>query len=915
MVELRQRVQGHDVIGIVETWANAHINDAELAVEGYNMFRVDRTSCKGGGLLMYVNDKLKSSVCTDMMNTDFKESLWCSIEVEDGRILIGLCYRSTSSDTSNDECLLKLLRRTSFQRGFSHVMIMGDFNFPDIDYEHGLVKASPNASATRFFEETQDLFLIQHVRAATRFRERQEPSTLDYVFTDEDNLIERVNISSPLGKSDHAVLEWDVLLKICEMDNKLIKRNFWKGDYDQITKGLLEINWKEQLAGKTVEEMWTVFKLELLKQIKEYIPLKKEYKAKKKDYISKATKKHMKKRSKAWRKYRQFPSGKNFQEYKKIRNEVNEMVRSDEDAHRKRILSGFKNSPKRFYGYMRKMQTVKDVVTALKKEDGKLTDTDQEVADELASCFQHMFTKEDEDGIQQEEEDPDSGWSDNCITFSTDSVLKKLQQLPKDKAPGPDGLHPMLLSNCAVAIAEPLALIFQSSFATGLVPSDWKVADIVPIFKKGDRNDPTNYRPVSLTSVPCKVMESLIKDSLKEFLEIKGTISGYQHGFMQGRSCLTNLLESLECWTQALDNGYGIDVLYLDYRKAFDSVPHKRLLEKLKIYGVQGKLLTWIQSFLAARLMRVGIRGSFSDWIKVLSGVPQGSVLGPLLFLLFVNDLPDWIKNSMRMFADDVKIWNVISSTTDSKSLQEDLNSLTRWSSKWLLKLNPSKCKVMHIGHSSGTVYYMNDDSGNSTIIQQIAEEKDLGVHLTDDLKPSTQCVRSAAKARSVMGMVKRNFRRLDQQDFLLIYKTYIRPRMEYCVQAWSPHLKKDIECLEKVQRAATKMVHGLRHLPYEDRLVHLGLTTLEERRTRGDLIEAYKIITGKEAVDREHFFQLSSCEYNLRGHSMKLSKQRPSIDVRKFFFRQRVVNEWNLLPQEVVDATSVNQFRQRHGH
>ena len=377
----------------------------------------------------------------------------------------------------------------------------------------------------------------------------------------------------------------------------------------------------------------------------------------------------MKKRSQAWKRYRQFPSGKNYQEYKKIRNDVNEMVRADEDAYRKRILSGFKDSPKRFYGYMRKLQTVKDIVTALKKENGDLTITDQEAADELASYFQKMFTKENEDGIQTEAEDLDSGWLDTCIDFSPKSVLKKLEQLPTDKTPGPDGLHPMLLRMTAASIAEPLSLIFQRSFATGLVPSDWKVADIVPIFKKGARDDPANYRPVSLTSVPCKVMESLIKDGLKVFLEKKGTITSYQHGFMQGRSCLTNLLETLESWTQALDEEFGIDVLYLDYRKAFDSVPHKRLLEKLKTYGLRGNLLQWIQSFLEARLMRVGIRGSFSEWIKVLSGVPQGSVLGLLLFLLFVNDLPDWIKNSMRMFADDVKIWNVIRSQTDSESL------------------------------------------------------------------------------------------------------------------------------------------------------------------------------------------------------------------------------------------------------
>jgi len=180
--------------------------------------------------------------------------------------------------------------------------------------------------------------------------------------------------------------------------------------------------------------------------------------------------------------------------------------------------------------------------------------------------------------------------------------------------------------------------------------------------------------------------------------------------------------------------------------------------------------------------MRLGIRGSFSDWIEVLSRVPQGSVLGPLLFLLFVSDLPDWIKNSMRMFADDVKIWNVIRTDVGNYNLQEYLNSLTRWSSKWLQKLNSSKCKVMHIGHDTCTEHHITDDDGNSNVIEQITEEKDLRIYITADLKPSMQCVRAEAKARSVMGMVRRNFRRLDKEDFLLIYKMYIRPHMEYCV-------------------------------------------------------------------------------------------------------------------------------------
>ena len=193
--------------------------------------------------------------------------------------------------------------------------------------------------------------------------------------------------------------------------------------------------------------------------------------------------------------------------------------------------------------------------------------------------------------------------------------------------------------------------------------------------------------------------------------------------------------------------------------------------------------------------MRVGVRGSFSDWIKVFSGVPQGSVLGPLLFLLFVNDLPEWIVGNLKMFADDTKLWITLKSETDSAIVQTDLDSLTAWSNRWLLKFTASKCKLMHIGHKFPT-----DDAGGKVKIEETTMEKDLGIYITSDLKPSTQCVKAARKARSVLAMVRRNFKRLDADDFLLIYKTYIRPHMEYCIQAWSPHLVKDIQVLESVQ-------------------------------------------------------------------------------------------------------------------
>ena len=319
----------------------------------------------------------------------------------------------------------------------------------------------------------------------------------------------------------------------------------------------------------------------------------------------------------------------------------------------------------------------------------------------------------------------------------------------------------------------------------------------------------------------------------------------------------------------------------------------------------------WAKARLWASIVasRVGVNGSFSDWTGIASGVPQGSVLGPLLFILYVNDLPQWITNHMRIFADDTKIWAKISSEKDSCSLQTDLDKLNDWSNRWLLTLNAAKCNVMHVGHDYATKYYIEE--GQS--LQELATttvEKDLGIYTRNDLKPARQCTAAAAKASSVLGIIRRNFRTLNIENFKLLYKTYIRPHLEYCIQAWSPHLAKDIACLESVQRRATQIVAGFRNKPYEERLKLLGLTTLERRRTRGDLIETFKILTGRESVDRELFFTKSQKGRNMRGHSLKLFKPRCNTTLRQNSFSMRIIDDWNKLPQHVIDATSVNAFK-----
>ena len=463
-------------------------------------------------------------------------------------------------------------------------------------------------------------------------------------------------------------------------------------------------------------------------------------------------------------------------------------------------------------------------------------------------------------------------------------------------------------------------MVFTSCLEEGVVPPDWKLANVTPIFKSGSKGSPGNYRPVSLTSIICKVMESVLRDAMVDFLAQNELLRLSQHGFLRRRSTLTNLLEYLEELTSMVDRGIAMDVIYLDFSKAFDKVPIQRLLKKVEGLGITGKVLQWIEEWLTGRKQRVVINGKASDWGDITSGVVQGSVLGPCLFLMFINDIDTGVEDLegfISKFADDSKWVRKVMDEEDRDRFQQGIDNLQTWAETWQMNFNQGKCHVLHLGRRNNRYTYTM--GGNELVTSEA--EKDLGVMIQQSLKPSLQCARAAKRANSVMGQLLRGVGYRDKKHYVDLYKTYVRPQMEYCSSAWSPWGVGDTELLEAVQRRAVKQVTNLSSRTYEDQLREIGLDSLVERRKRGDLIQAYKVFSGKDNVDPSIWFKRSiPADQPLEdrvGAATRRQRGLWNVDtpiwdgqIRQNFWSVRVCDPWNDLPDSIKMSETTNSFK-----
>ena len=426
---------------------------------------------------------------------------------------------------------------------------------------------------------------------------------------------------------------------------------------------------------------------------------------------------------------------------------------------------------------------------------------------------------------------------------------------------------------------------------------------------KGSSSSVSNYRPISITSCACKVLEFLIRDWMMSLLVASNSFAHQQHGFLPGRSTMTNTLSSVCDWIRWLDDGKYVDCIYLDVAKAFDTVSHPKLMSKLKQYGFHDLILSWIKEFLSNRVMMVKVEGCLSQPTHITSGVPQGSVLGPILFSLYVNDLASVPSESViKMYADDTKLYHFFDKSAVPQALQTDLTNVLNWFDKWQLAVSLPKCQALQLSFTE-RLFYSEYHAGASRM-ESCTSVVDLGITISRNLKPHLHVRKICRKSFTMCNLIFRCFRTRSPDFLTKLFKTYVRPHLEYCSVCWNPSYAGDINALERVQRSYTKRIFP--DISYPQRLFKLNLEPLELRRLKFDLAEVHKLVLGQSALLFENYFTYKHYTGTRAPHDFQLSLPLVRSEFAKCSFQFRVVNAWNALPAAIVNSPSRSEFLSR---
>ena len=772
-----------DVVVIVETWLDRNYQDFELKLEGYNIFRKDRCNRRGGGVLIAVRNLIS---CIHRSDLEVKLEM-IALEIRPNPticVLLSAFYRPPDADVLFLSQFREFLFKYS-RTGLSNLVVTGDFNFPHIDWNLGC-PTKPHPETDDFCNILDDFFLVQKNLHATRDLRNSGPSgnILDLVLTNNDILVEDVVVHPHVFDSDHH--------PHAEMrrPNNIQRKVYCykKADMKGLQETLQSIPWNLVTCDNCIDTGLIKFQDLLFAAVNQHIPQITLKRRSRPPWICNDIMKLIRKKRKLWKQVKSNGSRGIFLKFKELRKETKRLINTSYYNYLKSLSGKLQDNPKHFWSFYSVKSKTKRIPETVIYDNVCSTDTSSKV--ELFNKFFHSIYSIDSVDVNNLTTDvvnPNLLLNVTTTAFEVQGILRRLDI---HKSPGVDNIPSRILQICAKELSVPLSHLFNLSLRSGVMPTVWKSANITPIHKNNNKEFVENYRSISLLPIPAKCLERLVHTAI--YAHVSPYLSEWQHGFVKGKSCETQLVLTHHQWVTALDEGRQVDVAFLDFSKAFDRVNHSILLRKLCSFGISGSLLQWCESYLSNRWQRTVLDGVSSTWLEVPSGVPQGSILGPLFFVVFISDLPDVVLpgNTIALFADDCKISRVIDDVSDQFCFQRDLDNLHQWSIRNAMVFNVKKCKVMRLTKKRQP--FVSNYSLDNSPLEEVKEFKDLGVTTTDNFNWNSHIDIIVSKANRMLGLIKRTCRGLDDTKTLrTLYCALVRSNVEYCSVVWSPYTKK----------------------------------------------------------------------------------------------------------------------------
>ena len=765
-------------------------------------------------------------------------------------------------------------------------------------------------SNTEFCNVIHDFSFSQLVQSPTR-----GDNVLDLVLVNDSTIVSYLQVCDSLPGCDHDAIHFNLsLLPPKQTSNCRYLYNYTKANFDEFRASLSSVPW-DIAVSDDIDTWWESWKDLFLAAVSSHVLMVRWRRSKMKCWLSPGTIKLIKKKRLVYRRLKRSFSDSCLCRYKRLRNLVRQLTRADYRAYADKISGSLFSDQKAFWSWINKTKRCRHPIPPV-LHDGSLLTSDADKAQCFNDYFCSVFTIEDCSSLDDLRSNLDVSNSPvllDLVQTTPSEVFELLSSLNCRKASGPDTICPRLLKEGAAEISCSLSKLFNKSLCDSVLPLDWVSANVCPVFKRGDKQSASNYRPISLTCIVSKLLEKIVHKHLYSLLESHDLLQDHQFGFRRKRSTTSLLMTAIHDWATCLDLSQTTHCLFLDMSKAFDSVPHRRLLLKLQLYGVGGALLTWFDHFLTTRRQRVSLNGCFSSWRHVTSGVPQGSILGPLLFILYIDDIAKSVDCKIKVFADDITIYQRILSIQDCYSLQHNLDSCLQWCSRWQMNLSPVKCEALCISNKRSPLAFTYQCVNQP--IQWKQKVKYLGIYLNQHLTWGDHCKYVHSKATNIFNLLRRKLYGCSQPARHQSFCSLVLPILQYACQVWMPYYKKDITLIESVQKRASRWICGSSFNPCTYQwdppsdacLAQLKWPYMTTRFTRLSLMFLHDLLHQKLSVKFSDFFQFRNS--STRSHRLTLMCKHSHINAYRYSFFVNVINFWNKLPLSVASISGRHAF------